>query len=64
MNCPCMNCPYRKPICHDHCEDYLEWHDTLLAAKDALRVADKAISLLADGVHKRKDKWVKKGEKV
>lgn len=64
MNCPCQNCPYRKPVCHDHCEDYLEWHDTLIAAKDAIRVADKAISLLADGFHKRKNKWIKKGEKA
>lgn len=62
-NCPCQNCPYRKATCHDHCEEYLDWHDTLVAAKDALRIADKAIDLVVEGVYKRKRLWHRKGER-
>lgn len=59
MNSPCMDCPHRKLTCHDRCNEYLAYHDALVAAKEAVRVADKAIELLADGFYRRRDNWFK-----
>lgn len=63
MNSPCMDCQHRKLTCHDRCNEYLAYHDALVAAKEAVRVADKAIELLADGFYRRRDKWFKGGNK-
>ena len=57
MICPCQDCPHRKLMCHDKCEEYLAYHEELLAAKQALHVADRAISFLADNFGKRKNRW-------
>lgn len=62
MTSPCQDCPHRKLYCHDRCDEYLEWHDTILAAKKALKVADKAVSLLAEGYAKRSKRWTKGGK--
>lgn len=43
---PCQNCKRRKPICHDRCEEYLAWHDELVAAKKSLREMQKAIDIM------------------
>ena len=63
MSSPCQDCPHRKVTCHDRCDDYMEYHDTLLAAKKALKVADKAVSLLADGYANRRRNWVRRGQR-
>lgn len=54
MKSPCQNCPYRKATCHDRCGEYLAYHDELVAAREALRVADRAIGFLMDGAEKRR----------
>lgn len=54
MKSPCMDCPYRKLTCHDRCEEYNEYHETLVAARQALRTADKAVGILIDNYQKRK----------
>lgn len=54
MDCPCQNCKSRKPVCHDRCEEYNEWHETLVCAKEALRTSEKAIDLLIAAIQKRK----------
>lgn len=53
MKSPCMDCPYRKVTCHDFCEEYQTYHDELVAAREALRVADNALRFLLDSAHKR-----------
>ena len=53
MKSPCQNCPYRKATCHDRCGEYLTYHDELVAAREALRVADRAIGFLMDSANKR-----------
>lgn len=63
MSSPCQDCPYRKLTCHDRCEEYMAYHDALVAAKDALRVANMAIGLLKDGYAKRHRKWIRRGNK-
>ncbi len=58
---PCQDCPYRKATCHDRCEEYLDYHDELVAAREALRTADRAIGVLIAGARKRvKRQGVKK----
>lgn len=64
MSSPCQDCPHRKLTCHDRCEEYMAYHDALVAAKDALRLANKAVELLADGHAKRKNRWIRKGNKL
>ena len=54
MKSPCMDCPYRKLICHDRCEPYQEYHEELVAARKALKKADDAISVLIEGARKSK----------
>lgn len=63
MNCPCMDCPYRKLTCHDHCEEYTDWHDEVLAAKLALHKADDALDMILAHQRKRRDRWFKGGNK-
>lgn len=60
MKSPCMDCPYRKLTCHDQCPEYTEYHDTLVAAREALRTADKALDLLLGNFRERKAKWERK----
>lgn len=62
-DCPCKDCKQRIPVCHDRCSDYMEWHDALVAAKDALRVADKAMDLIMEGFRKRSDRWHRRNDK-
>lgn len=63
MNCPCQDCPHRKLTCHDHCDEYTEWHDIILTAKESIRLGQKAVDLLADGVAKRKRRWHRRTDK-
>lgn len=53
---PCMDCPYRKIMCHDRCDDYLSFHDELVAAKKSLREANDAINYLIGMSRKRAKK--------
>ena len=43
---PCQNCKCRKITCHDRCEEYLAWHDELVAAKKNLREVQKTIDIM------------------
>ena len=36
-NCPCYQCPKRKPSCHDSCEDYKNWKLDLDYTKKQIR---------------------------
>lgn len=54
MGCPCQDCPHRKLTCHDHCDEYAEWHDIILTAKEAIWLSQRAVDLLIDGTEKRK----------
>ena len=56
-NCPCQDCPERKLTCHDRCDAYMAYHDALVAAREALKVADSALGLLRDGYFKRKNRY-------
>ena len=56
MNSPCQNCPHRKPTCHDRCEEYIEYHDELVAAKNKVRDAYNALEYLLYMSEKRKKK--------
>lgn len=60
MSCPCQNCKSRQLVCHDHCDEYVTWHDELVLAKEAVHTANQAISLLVDNYTKRRDGWRKK----
>ena len=54
---PCQNCKSRNPSCHDKCEEYIAYHDELVAAKAALRGDDGGASgFLIDAVEKRRKK--------
>lgn len=46
MVSPCYECPHRKVMCHDRCEEYMEFHDGLVAAKKSLRAASEAVDYL------------------
>lgn len=43
---PCHDCPYRKPVCHDYCREYLVWHEDQLARKRKAKI-DKIL----DGIY-------------
>lgn len=34
---PCYGCSERHPVCHDHCQPYLDWK----AERDAIREAHR-----------------------
>lgn len=57
MSSPCQDCPHRKLTCHDRCDEYMAYHDALVAAKEALRVADDAIGMLKENYIRRKNHW-------
>lgn len=61
---PCMNCPHRKLTCHDHCDEYLEWHDELVLAKEAVHTANQAIVMLVDNYTHRRDLWRRRNKKL
>ena len=50
---PCLDCPHRRVYCHDRCEEYLSFHDDLVAAKQELRKAYTAMEFLIDMYAKR-----------
>lgn len=54
---PCQNCPYRKLTCHDHCEEYNDYHAALVEAKRELSGAQLAIDLLLANYRIRKARW-------
>jgi len=54
MASPCMNCPHRKLVCHDHCNEYAEWNAALVEAKAALNKASKAVDYLVEMTYKRR----------
>lgn len=56
MSSPCQNCPCRKPVCHDYCAEYLEYHDALVEAKRKVMEARDAIDYLRDMARKRERK--------
>ena len=63
MNCPCQNCPHRMLVCHDHCDEYAEYHAVLEArreAKQAYKKANEALGLLVDSYRKKHGRWEKK----
>lgn len=60
MSCPCQNCTSRKPVCHDKCEAYIDWHDQLVMAKEAVHTANKAVAMLVENYVNRRDSWRKK----
>ena len=45
MNCPCHDCEWRKPTCHDFCREYLEWHSDQRARKEKA-----ALDKILDGI--------------
>jgi len=53
MSSPCHECPYRKLVCHDHCEEYASYHEALVAAKEAVSKAQTAIDFLVKSAEKR-----------
>lgn len=53
MLCPCHECPYRKLTCHDHCREYIEYHDALVEAKRKVREAAQAVEYLRDMARER-----------
>lgn len=57
MHSPCENCPERKLMCHDKCENYMAWHDDLVAQKIALKGKFDALSYLCEQAAKR-DAWL------
>lgn len=63
-NCPCQDCPERKLTCHDRCDAYLEWHDQLVLAKEALHAADKTIIMLVENYTRRRDSWRRRTKKL
>ena len=58
MSSPCQNCPHRKAVCHDHCDEYATYHDALVEAKKSLAKAQKAIDYLIESARKRR-KWAR-----
>lgn len=60
MSSPCRDCPYRKLVCHDHCEEYNSYHEALIQAKESLRKAKSAIDFLVDSANKREGRVHKK----
>ena len=56
MQCPCHECQSRKPTSHDRCEEYMEYHDALVAAKEATRAATSALEYLIRMAEKREKK--------
>lgn len=50
---PCYNCPHRKVMCHDRCDEYMEFHDALVEAKKSLDNANRAIRFLIEMQEKR-----------
>ena len=58
MSCPCQNCPERKLTCHDRCENYLAWHDDLVAQKISIKGKFDAISYLCEQAAKREN-WLR-----
>ncbi len=63
MNSPCQNCPYRKLTCHDHCDEYTEWHDVLVTAREALRASKRAVDLLIEENEKRKKRMNRRSDR-
>lgn len=55
MVSPCYECPYRKIMCHDRCDEYLAFHDELVEAKKSLRAASDAVDYLIR-MSKQRDK--------
>lgn len=56
MRSPCQECPHRKLMCHDRCDDYLSWNEALVEARMALRKASDAVDFLAEMAKKREKK--------
>lgn len=56
MHCPCHECKSREPVCHDRCEEYLNWHDELVDAKAALDRASIAIDFARRAFERREKK--------
>ena len=56
MSSPCQDCPHRKLKCHDRCDEYIEWHDARVEARDKLTAARRAIDYLIDMTEKRRKK--------
>lgn len=54
MSSPCQNCPHRKAVCHDHCEEFASYHDALVEAKKSLSKAHRAIDFLMLSAQKRR----------
>lgn len=52
--CPCNNCPHRKLVCHDHCEEYLTYHEEKVNAKRANRGKHEADDYVIKMVIKRR----------
>lgn len=63
MNSPCQDCPYRKLTCHDHCDEYAEWHDVLVTAREALRTSKRAVDLLIEENEKRKKRMNRRSDR-
>ncbi len=63
MGCPCQDCPHRKLTCHDHCGEYADWHDALVAAKEAVRLSEEVVGLFADHYRRTKDWWRRRERK-
>ena len=61
---PCQDCPYRKLTCHDHCDEYNEWHDALVMAKESVHIANNAVRLLSDNYTHRRDRWRRRNKKL
>ena len=53
MSSPCHECPYRKLVCHDHCQEYASYHEALVEAKEAVNKAQNAIDFLMKSAEKR-----------
>lgn len=56
MGSPCQHCKSRSPVCHDRCEEYIEWHEALLDAKRELRKVEEAVDYLIELALKLKKK--------
>ena len=61
---PCMNCPHRKLVCHDYCEEYQAWHEPLVRAKEESMKRGNAGALLVENFTHRRDRWRRRNKKL
>ena len=54
MKSPCQNCPHNRVMCHRRCDEWLEYHEALLDAKQALKHSENVIDYLIRQAEKKR----------